>query len=200
MLEAANALGLACQLPMIAVRCAADGEDPAPGRPISEPRPNLHHAPRLTCQLCGECDVGCNIGAKNTLDFTYLSDAQHAGAVLRTCCEARLLEPRPGGDWALTYVQHLGARGGHREDLLDPERRSRQTVVSSRVILAAGAVGSPRLLLANRATLPGLSPQLGRRGSAHCGAVRGGSAARPGGADGAGAPPPPPPRRGPGGP
>jgi len=171
MLEAANALGLPCHLPKIAVRFAADGEDPAPGRPISEPRPNLHHAPRLTCQLCGECDVGCNIGAKNTLDFTYLSDAQHAGAVLRTCCEARLLEPRPGGDWALTYVQHLGARGGHREDLLDPERRSPRTVVSSRVILAAGAVGSPRLLLANRATLPGLSPQLGRRVSANGDAI-----------------------------
>ena len=171
MVEAANALGLACHLPEIAVRFAADGEDPAPGRPISEPRPNLHHAPRLTCQLCGECDVGCNIGAKNTLDFTYLSDAQHAGAVLRTCCEARLLEPRPGGDWALTYVQHLGARGGHREDLLDPERRSPRTVVSSRVILAAGAVGSPRLLLANRATLPGLSPQLGRRVSANGDAI-----------------------------
>ena len=31
--------------------------------------------PRRTCRLCGECDIGCNDGAKNTLDHTYLSKA-----------------------------------------------------------------------------------------------------------------------------
>src|SRR5206468_4878890 len=85
MLEAANTLGLPGRLPKLAVRFADDGQDPVPGSPITEPRPNLHHAPRTTCQLTGECDLGCNVGAKDTLDFTYLSDAQHAGAVLRTC-------------------------------------------------------------------------------------------------------------------
>ena len=35
------------------------------------------------------------------------------------------------------------------------------------MILAAGAVGTPRLLLMNRAALPGLSPATGRRVSAN---------------------------------
>ena len=40
------------------------------------PLPNLHDdAPRLTCSLCGECDIGCNSGSKNTLDYNFLTTA-----------------------------------------------------------------------------------------------------------------------------
>ena len=172
MLEAAGRLGLEAELPRLAVRFAADGEDPAPGRPLAERRPNVHHAARTTCTLVGECDVGCNAGAKDSLDFTYLSDAQHAGATLRTCCEARVLARRPDGDWTVTYLQHRPARAGHRDDLLDPAAAAdRRTVRAGRVVLAAGAVGSPHLLLANRAGLPGLSSQLGHRVSANGDAI-----------------------------
>ena len=54
---------------------------PAPASPRSpgsrSPRstPTCTASPRRTCRLCGECDVGCNDGAKNTLDYTYLSRA-----------------------------------------------------------------------------------------------------------------------------
>src|SRR5207237_10019234 len=59
----------------------------------------------------------------------------------------------------------------HRRDLLGPERRRRTTVHGRRVVLAAGAIGSPHLLLTNRASLPGLSRQLGRRISANGDAI-----------------------------
>jgi cholesterol oxidase len=167
MMSAANELGMPVRLPKLAVRFAGDDGEVEVGAPITDSPPNLHEARRTTCRLVAECDLGCNYGAKNSLDFTYLSDAKHAGAQLRTCCEARTIAPVPGGGWSVTYVQHVGARGAHREDLLDPTREVRRTVRARRVVLAAGAVGSPRLLLSNRASLPGMSEQLGRRVSAN---------------------------------
>jgi cholesterol oxidase len=169
--EAGAALGLPVERPELAVLFAPPGEDePVPGAPVRDD--NLHGLPRSTCRLCGECDIGCNYGAKNTLDFTYLTAAQGQGASLRTCCEARTLEPLDGeGGFRVGYRQHLAARDGQRGDLLDPVAEPRRTVVGRRVILAAGAVGTPRLLLSNRAGLPGLSPAVGTRVSANGDAI-----------------------------
>jgi cholesterol oxidase len=171
MLHAANRMGMRAELPPLAVRFSGrPGADPVPGAPIEEEQPNLHGLPRSTCRLTGECDIGCNYGAKDTLDYTYLSAAKRAGALLRTCCEVRTLtrrDDRDGGGFEVGYVQHLAARDGHREDLLDPDPRPRRTITARRVVLAAGAVGTPRLLLANRAGLPGLSPAVGTRVSSN---------------------------------
>ena len=70
--------GLDWQLPPLAVTFAGRPQDPPiPGTPIPTPAyGNVHGLPRSTCRLCGECDIGCNDGAKNTLDHTYLSAAR----------------------------------------------------------------------------------------------------------------------------
>src|SRR6516162_3045163 len=73
--EAPSALELDWQLPPLAVSFASPGSPPAPGQPLAEDYPNLHGLARRTCRLCDECDSGCNDGAKNTLDYTYLSRA-----------------------------------------------------------------------------------------------------------------------------
>ena len=75
-----------------------------PGAPGD--RPNLHAMARSTCRLCGECDIGCNYGAKNTLDYNYLSEAVHEGAEIRDQCEVRELEHREGGGYIVRYVEH----------------------------------------------------------------------------------------------
>ena len=75
-----------------------------PGEPIVEKVPNLHGRQRFTCQLCGECDVGCNFGTKNTLDYNYLTDAKHQGAEIRTLCDVRSIEPREGGGYQVDYA------------------------------------------------------------------------------------------------
>jgi cholesterol oxidase len=154
---AAKQLGLQPFLPNLAITFANDGEAPVPGEPIREELPNLHGRTRLTCRLCGECDIGCNYGSKNTLDYTYLSAAKRLGADLRTGCEVVAMEPRPEGGYRVHYLEHAIAadpNGG------EPTTR---TLTADRLILAAGALGSTRLLLKNRSAFPRLSPRLGTR-------------------------------------
>ena len=67
--DAATKLGLEWYLPNLAVTFAESGREPVPGQPLLGAPPNLHGALRHTCRLCGECDIGCNYGSKNTLDY-----------------------------------------------------------------------------------------------------------------------------------
>ena len=63
--------------PPLAITFAPPGEPAGPqaGHPragVRQPPPGLS---AVTCRLCGECDIGCNDGSKNTLDHNYLSAA-----------------------------------------------------------------------------------------------------------------------------
>jgi cholesterol oxidase len=154
MKDAAAALGLEWQLPNLAVTFANKDRPPALGECVEGEPANLHHATRTTCRLCGECDIGCNYGAKNTLDYNYLSRAKDQGAVLRTLCEVKRIDPGPRGGYVVTYVQHdATGRAGSTP--------SHVAVHADKLILAAGTFGSPYLLLRNRAAFPALSPALG---------------------------------------
>jgi cholesterol oxidase len=146
---AAEGLGLDVQHPPLAVTFANDGRPPVPGEEIEEPYPNLHGAKRYTCRLVGECDVGCNWGAKNSLDFTYLSAAKRHGAELWTQTEVRSFEPAPGGGFRIGYVVHPVREEG--------------TVTADRLVLSAGTLGTTFLLLRNRSAFPELSDRLGTR-------------------------------------
>jgi cholesterol oxidase len=152
MQDAAAELGLDWQLPPLAVSFAPRrGAEPGIGLPIATPEyGNLHGVPRTTCRLCGECDIGCNDGAKNSLDHTYLSAARHHGASLRTLHEVRAIRPRAGGGYQVSYVQHHPASGP-------------STISCDRLVLAAGTYGTTYLLLRSRASLSGLSGTLGTR-------------------------------------
>jgi cholesterol oxidase len=156
--EAAERLGLDWTLVPLAVTFANDGSPAVPGQPISEPAPNLHGRTRQTCRLCGECDVGCNYGAKNTLDYTYLTDAWRAGADLRTRCEVRAFEPIEHGGYAVHYVRHDPRSEGSPTNT---SALTRETLTCGRLILSAGTLGTTWLMLRNRSALPGLSSQLG---------------------------------------
>ncbi|MFP5361967.1 MAG: GMC oxidoreductase [Thermoleophilia bacterium] len=158
--DAAQKLGLDWRLVNLAVTFANDGDPPAVGEPIKEDRPNIHGATRLTCKLTGECDLGCNHGSKNTLDYTYITAAWHAGADIRTRHEVRSFEPRDGGGYQVEYVIHDAESEGRKTDTA---RLDRHTITCDRLVLAAGTLGTTYLLLSNRAAFPGLSPALGSR-------------------------------------
>lgn len=104
------------------------------------------------CTYCGECDIGCNVLAKNTLDLNYLAIAERRGAATLAQCEAVRIE-RDGGGYRVIFKNH--AAGGA------------EAAISARaVFLCAGAVNSTELLLRCRdqfGTLPALSARLGER-------------------------------------
>ncbi|MGW7103253.1 GMC oxidoreductase [Streptomyces sp. NPDC054838] len=154
MQQAAASLGLPWELPLLAVNF---GDPPVPGVPIEGGENNLHHSPRYTCRLVGECDVGCNFGSKNSLDFTYLSAADRLGVDIRTLCEVRSFEPVRNG-FLVSYIDHGSAEDG---DVLRPPVR--HTVKTRRLVLSAGALGTTYLLLRNRSAFPGISPALGTK-------------------------------------
>jgi cholesterol oxidase len=156
---AAEDLGLDWFLPKLAVAWRPEpGADPIPGEPIRESRPNIHGRTRETCRLVGECDVGCNYGAKNSLDYSYLTAAWHEGADIRTRCEVRAFEPNDGGGYSIHYVEHDAESEGRTTDTRALPKR---TVTANRLILSAGTLGSTYLMLRNRAAFPNISPALG---------------------------------------
>src|SRR5258706_15923537 len=53
--------------------------------PPGVPERNRYGALQPSCTYCGECDVGCNVQAKNTLDLNSLHRAETSyGAEVRT--------------------------------------------------------------------------------------------------------------------
>jgi cholesterol oxidase len=153
--RAADSHGLDPFYPPLAVTFAASKEET--GTPFGDPSQNLHRAQRYTCRLVGECDAGCNFGSKNTLDFTYLSEAERLGLEIRCRHEVKAFEPCKGG-FRIEVADHSNAKEGKRG--AQPEW---SVIFARRLILCAGALGTPYLLLLNRSSFPHLSPQLGAR-------------------------------------
>jgi len=135
---------------------------------------NLHGRVRHTCTLSGECDAGCNEGAKNTLDFNFLTEfARAPGSAIWTCCEAVNVRTCDDGFYEVRYLQHLEARrrvlerandeqeAEHDRALLHPEEVASGRVRAGVVVIACGTLGSTRLLLRSRPELKRLSPRLG---------------------------------------
>ena len=100
------------------------------------------------------------MGAKNSLDHTYLSAARHHGADLRTGHEVRAIRPSAPGGYEVDYIRHAPVDG---TGPADAAAQRTGTIVSERLVLAAGTYGTSYLLLRNRASFPGLSAALGTR-------------------------------------
>ncbi len=105
-----------------------------------------------TCVHCGNCDAGCQVRAKNTLDLNYIPQAESHGAEVRPLHIARKITPLSDGGYRLDYER------------IDGGMRRKGNVTATRVVLSAGSMGSTELLLRCRdqyKTLPGLSKKLG---------------------------------------
>ena len=134
---------------------------PVTGEPIEEGRPNYHGKTRYTCVLCGECDLGCNTGSKNTLDYTYITAAQYQNppAEIRPLCEVKSFGPLGDGKgYTVTYVKHDPDRWeGQPANGDDRDRFPQHTITCDRLIISAGTFGSPYLLFKNLAAFPNLN-------------------------------------------
>jgi len=88
------------------------------------------------CDQCGNCMFGCRVGGKQSAANTYLVDAIRSGARIVAPFSARRL------------VQGKGKLTGIEGTSRDPSGRIREmTIVAPRVVLAAGALESPALLM-----------------------------------------------------
>ena len=149
---------------------------PIIGASIVEEYENIHAVnagrpmPRSTCRLCGECDIGCNFGSKNTLDYTYITAAIHQTqpAEVRTLCEVKFIEPDPKNPkgYQVSYIVH--------DPECPPDKKLKATdaadacehITCDYLILSAGTFGTPYLLLKmkKQAKLPHLNDEtLGSR-------------------------------------
>lgn len=134
------------------------GEPGQEGVEVPDPYFGGEGPARRGCTHCGGCMVGCRENAKNTLVKNYLWFAEQWGAEIRAECEVRDVRPLPEG-------QPDGARYevAYRSSTALLGRRP-QVVRTRNVVLAAGALGSMRLLFRCRdetRSLSGLSPRLG---------------------------------------
>ena len=120
------------------------------------------------CIQCSSCPAGCRLDAKRAMHVSYLPRAVAAGARVRAGVEARriVFEGRRA-----TGVECLVPSPAGRDGARPPTRRF--SVRARRaVILAAGAVGTPELLL--RSNAPDTSGRTGRNLRIHPAAWIGG--------------------------
>jgi cholesterol oxidase len=116
--------------------------------------PNAAGVHQEACTGCGDCVTGCNYGAKNTLLMNYLPDAEAHGARIFTEIDVRWVE-RDGPRWVVR-AQPLGT-GRDRFDAPP------MAISAELVVLAAGTLGSSRILFRSRAHGLAVSDQLGQR-------------------------------------
>ena len=111
---------------------------------------NGHGRQQGTCVHLGNCDIGCDVNARNTLDLNYLADAEHAHAEIRPLHVVTGIEPHDGGYRV-------------RFNRIDSGTLVPGAATARLVIVAAGSLGSTELLLRCRAanTLTAISPRLG---------------------------------------
>lgn len=127
------------------------------GKDVRDPYFGGSGPARRGCDYCGGCMVGCRKNAKNTLPKNYLWFAEKMGVEVRAERDVRDIRPlaeQPDG--ARYAVVHRCSTA-----IL---RRTTRTVRARNVIVAAGTLGTLRLLLRARdvtRSLSRLSPRLG---------------------------------------
>jgi cholesterol oxidase len=134
------------------------GEPGREGEEVPDPYFGGAGPARRGCIHCGGCMVGCRHNAKNTLVKNYLWFAEKWGAEVRAETEVRDIRPLAPGE-----------SDGARYEIVTRSSttllRRRPTAIRTRnVVLAAGALGTMRLLFRCRdvtRSLPNVSPRLG---------------------------------------
>ncbi|MDH4230751.1 MAG: GMC family oxidoreductase [Nitrospirota bacterium] len=95
---------------------------------------------RPACVNCGECEHGCMTGAKSSIDVTYIAKAEATGKV----------EVRP--ESRVTRIA-VDPRGRARGVIYFDRNGSEHMQEADIIILSAGSVQSPRLLLNSKSAL-----------------------------------------------
>lgn len=90
------------------------------------------------CTLCGDCINGCNVGAKNSLQYNYLPVAKHNGTEMYTQVEVTSIEKMDG-----YYRIHMV----YIDDQHEKITRHPVSINTKMVVLGAGSPASAGILL-----------------------------------------------------
>jgi cholesterol oxidase len=128
-----------------------------PGRRVPDPFFGGAGPERTGCTECGNCMVGCRVGAKNTLVKNYLALAERLGVRIEPMRTVTHVGVVPGAAGEETYRIRTERTGAWR-------RKDARVITARHVVVAAGTWGTQTLLHAMKASgdLPRLSDQLGR--------------------------------------
>jgi len=140
------------------------GNDHAVPLDIGRQDRNRFGALQTSCTYCGECVCGCNYHAKNTVDLNYLYVAEHAhGAKVRT--EHLVVEIVPVNA-ADADDRNADGSNGYRVKYRDLKENKSGALLTKRVVVSAGCLGSTELLLRCKnllQTLPNIGKRLGQQ-------------------------------------
>lgn len=127
-----------------------------PGQRVADPYFAGAGPDRTGCTQCGNCMVGCRVGAKNTLVKNYLALAEQLGATIEPLRTVVAVEPIDDTSRDAGYRVTTEATGSW-------VRKGRHTVTASQVVFAGGTWGTQRLLhrMSFEGRLGDLSPRLG---------------------------------------
>jgi len=122
-----------------------------PGKTVKDPYFNGEGPDRTGCTFCGGCMVGCNHGAKNTLDKNYLYFAEKYGAKI------------------IPETKVISIKYENEKYIIETEKttsiiKKKTTFVSKGLVLSAGVLGTLKLLFTckKKGLLPNISNQLGK--------------------------------------
>lgn len=120
--------------------------------------PNAANVDQPACTSCGDCCAGCNVGAKTTVNVTYIADAVNHGARVFTEVGVEAVTRDADGSWRVLY------RLVDDHPLGNVFAAPPRSLAARIVVLAAGSLGSTEILLRSAAEHGlAVSDQLGRR-------------------------------------
>jgi cholesterol oxidase len=129
-----------------------------PGKEVPDPYFGGQGPPRSGCIGCGSCMVGCRYNAKNTLVKNYLWFAEKLGVEILP--ERQVTDVSPAGGPASDGSDGYEVTSERSGAWL---RKRRSTLTAHGVVIAAGALGTNKLLAdcRHRGSLPRISSRLG---------------------------------------
>jgi choline dehydrogenase-like flavoprotein len=117
--------------------------------------------PKL-CVNAKWCHTGCVFGAKNTLLTNYLGAAERAGVQLRPNRQVESVRRAGANADGYRYVTTASVMDNEGESPTRQPTGATEEIESKVLILAAGAMNTPPILMRSRPALPSLSQQVGR--------------------------------------
>ncbi|MCP5113254.1 MAG: hypothetical protein GY953_20680, partial [bacterium] len=123
---------------------------------LTAKKPDKDGVVRKPCIACGDCVTGCNNHAKQTLYMNYLPRARNAGAQIFTQTKVERIQKLRDGGWRV-----------HCRNYEKNPYGAKYKLTARNVVLAAGAINTPEILMRSERRGLSLSPLVGTQFSAN---------------------------------